>query len=91
MFLIVLLKVGPFIPRTSDIDDIGRIIRSPDAICPLILCNCDCKRFTSAMRGIHNTSQRFISSRQMTDNMFEIESTALAHVACGLHEIQVSF
>ena len=34
------------------------------------------------MRCIH-PSQRCISSRQMTDNIFEIETTALAHVACA--------
>ena len=28
-------------------------------------------------------SQRCISTRQMTDNIFEIETTALAHVACA--------
>ena len=37
------------------------------------------------MRCIH-PSQRFISSRQMTDNIFEIETTALAHVACAPQE-----
>ena len=31
-----------FIPKTSDIDDNGRIIRSPVAIGPLTLCNCGC-------------------------------------------------
>ena len=81
-----------FIPKTSDIDDNGRIIRSPDTLRPLTLCNCDCKLLTSAicrglrwytMRCIH-PSQRCISSRQMTDNIFEIETTALAHVACAL-------
>ena len=37
-FLIVLLKVELFfIPKTSDIDDNGRIIRSPDALRPLTL------------------------------------------------------
>ena len=80
-----------FIPKTSDTDDLGRIIRSPDALRPLTLCNCDCKLLTSAicrglywytMRCIH-PSQRCISSRQMTDNIFEIETTALAHVACA--------
>ena len=80
-----------FIPKTSDTDDLGRIIRSPDALRPLTLCNCDCKLLTSdtcrglqwyAMQCIH-TSQRCISSRQMTDNIFEIETTALAHVACS--------
>ena len=69
-----------FIPKTSDIDDNGRIIRSPDALRPLALCNCDCKLLTSAIcRGLHwytmrciHPSQRCISSRQMTDNIFEI-------------------
>ena len=31
-------------------------------------------------------SQRCISSRQLTDNIFEIETTALAHVACAPQE-----
>ena len=80
-----------FIPKTSDTDDLGRIIRSPDALRPLTLCNCDFKIVTPAIcRGVHwctmqcsHPSQRCISSRQMTDNIFEIESTALAHVACA--------
>ena len=90
-----------FIPKTSDTDDnhhsqkkIGRIIRSPDAVRPLTLCNCDHKILTSAIcRGLHlytirciHLSQRCISSRQMTDNIFEIETTALAHVACAPEE-----
>ena len=83
-----------FIPKTSDIDDNGRIIRSPDALRPLTLCNCDCKLHTSAIcRGLHwytkrciHPSQRCISSRQTTDNIFEIETTALAHVACAPQE-----
>ena len=83
-----------FIPKTSDIDDLGRIIRSPDALRPLTLCNCDCKLITSAIcRGLHwyttrciHPTQRCISSRQMTDNIFEIETTALAHVACAPQE-----
>ena len=64
-----------FIPKTSDIDDNGRIIRSPDALRPLTLQLC-CIRL----------SQRCISSRQMTDNIFEIETTALARVACTPQE-----
>ena len=80
-----------FIPKTSDTDDLGRIIRSTDALRPLTLCNCDCKLLTSAIcRGLHwytmrciHPSQRCISSRQKTDNIFEIETTALAHVACA--------
>ena len=37
------------------------------------------------MRCIH-PSQRCISSRQITDNIFEIETTALAHVVCAPQE-----
>ena len=80
--------------KTSDTDDHGRVIRSPDAHLPLTLCNCDCKLLTSAIcRGLHwytmqciHPSQRCISSRQMTDNIFETETTALAHVACAPHD-----
>ena len=83
-----------FISKTSDIDDNGRIIRSPDALRPLTLFNCDCKLLTSVIcRGLHwytmrciHPSQRCISSRQITDNNFEIETTALAHVACAPQE-----
>ena len=82
------------IPKTSDIDDNGRIVRSPDGLRPLTLCNCDSKLLTSAIcRGLHwhtmrciHPSHRCISSRQMTDNIFEIETTALAHVACTPQE-----
>ena len=67
-----------FIPKTSDVT----------------LCNCDCELLTSAIcRGLHwytmrciHPSQRCICSRQMTDNIFEIETTALAHVACAPQE-----
>ena len=64
-------------------------MRSPDALRPLTLRNFDCRILTTAIcRGLHwytmrciHPSQRCISSRQMTDNVFEIEPTALAHVA----------
>ena len=94
-FQIILLKVELSLsPKSSDIDDNGRIIRSPDALRPLTLCNCDCKLLTSAIcRGLHwytmsciHPSQRCISSMQMKDNIFEIETTALAHVACTPQE-----
>ena len=43
-----------FIPKTSDTDDLGRIVRSPNALRPLTLCNCNCKILTSAIcRGLH--------------------------------------
>ena len=82
-----------FIPKTSDTDDLGRIIRSLDALRPLT-----CKVLTSAIcRGLHwypmqciHPSQRCISSRQMTDNTFEIE-TLLWPTLRVLLKIQVSF
>ena len=83
-----------FIPKSSEVDNNGFIVRSPDALRPLTLLNCDCKILTTAicrglqwytMRCIH-PSQRCISSRQMTDNIFEVETTALAHVACSPQE-----
>ena len=92
---LILLRVELFVfLKTSDIDDNGRIIRSPDALRPLTMCNCDCKPLTSAFcRGLHwytmqciHTSQICVSTRQMTDHIFEIESTALAHVACALQD-----
>ena len=95
-FQIILLRVELFffIHKTSDIEDNGRIIRSPDALRPLTLCNCDCKLLTSAIfRGLHwytmrciHPSQRCISSRQTTDNICGIGTTALAHVACAPQE-----
>ena len=83
-----------FLRKSSDVDNNGRIVRSPEALRPLTLCKCDCKILTTAicrflqwytMRCIH-PSQRCISSRQMTDNIFEIETAALAHVACAPRE-----
>ena len=41
-------------PKTSDTDDLGRIIRLPDALRPLTLCNCDCKLLTSPL--VHQAS-----------------------------------
>ena len=96
LFLIVLPKVelSLSLRLLSDTGNFGRNIRSPDALRPLTLCNCDCKLLTSVIcRGLHwytmrcfHPSQRSLSSRHMTDNIFEIETTALAHVACGPQE-----
>ena len=80
-----------FIRKTSDTDYFGRITRSLDAFRPLTFCNFDCKVLTSAIsRGLHwytmqciHPPQRCISSRQMTDNIFEIEISALAQIACA--------
>ena len=80
-----------FIPKSPDVDNNGRIIRSLEAVLQLTLSNCDCKILTTAIcRGLHwytmrciHSSQRCISSRQLTDKFFEIETAALAHVACA--------
>ena len=86
------------IPKSSDVDNNGLIVRSPDALRPLTPCNCDCKILTTAicggllwytMRCIH-PSQRCISARQMTDNIFEVETTALAHLRAH-HTNRVSY
>ena len=82
------------ISKSSDVDNNGRIVRSAEALRPLTLCNCDCKiRTTAICRGLNwytvrciHPSQRCISSKQMTDNIFEIETAALTHVACAPRE-----
>ena len=79
------------IPNSSDCDDNGMIVPSPEALRPLTLCNCDCKILTTIIcRGLHwctmkcvHLSQRGFSSRQMTDNICEIGTAALTHVACA--------
>ena len=82
------------ISKTSDIDDNGMIIRILDVVRPLTLCNCDCKLLHTAIcRGLHwytmiciHPSQRCISSRQMTDNIFDIWTAVLTHGVCTPHE-----
>ena len=42
-----------FIPKPSNVDNNGRIVRSPEALRPLTLCKCDCKILTTAIcRGL---------------------------------------
>ena len=53
----------------------GLTVRQLDALRPLTLCN----------RCIH-PAQRCVSTRQMTDNTFEVETTAVAHVACATRD-----
>ena len=79
-----------FITKSSTVDDNGLIVRSPNASRSLTWCNCDCKAITTAICfGLHRYSikcihaaQRCVSSRQMTDHIFEIETAALVHYAC---------
>ena len=74
------------IPNSSTVDDQGRIVRSPDPLRPFTLCHCDCKIHTTEVcSGLQqysvsciNPAQRCVSTKQMTDNMFEIETSALA-------------
>ena len=83
-----------FVPKFSDVDNNGGIVISPEALRPLTLCNCDCKILTTTIcRFLHwytrwcfHPSQRCISSGQITDDTFEIETTAFAHVACAPRE-----
>ena len=43
-----------FIPKSSTVDDNGLIVRPPDALRPLALCDCDCKIITTAIcPGLH--------------------------------------
>ena len=72
-----------FIPKTSDIDDNGRIIRSPDALRPLTLCNCDCKLLTSAIcRGLHRYTMRCIqppsARRELSRTTCKVVGTMVA-------------
>ena len=71
-------------------DDHGRTVRSPDALRPLTSRDFDCKILTTALcfglrpypiSCIH-PSQRCVTTRQMTDNVFQIETAALAHGSC---------
>ena len=89
IFLIVLLKARhALISKTSDTK--GGNIRSADALRPSTLCICDCKLLTSAFVEVFTgilcnafTLHRCISTRQMEDKIFEIETITLAHVACA--------
>ena len=90
-----LLQAGPFsFPSPPMSTTMVFIVRPPDAFRPLTLCNCDCKIMTTAICfGLHwysirciHPAQRCISSRQMTDNIFEVETTALAHVTCATRD-----
>ena len=76
-----------FIPKSSETDAHGHIIRSPEALRPLTLCTCDCEIITAAMCcGLRRysiecvrPSQRCVTQRIVTENIFEIETAAIAH------------
>ena len=81
-----------FIPKSATVDDQGRIVRSLDAPRQVTLCRCVDKILTTAIcSGLHQHSvncihpQRCVSTRQMTDNIFEIETSTLAHCTCMPH------
>ena len=74
-----------YISKSTEVDAQGRI-RSPETLRLLTSCNCDRKVITAAMcfglrrysiECIHN-SQRCVTQRIMTDNIFEIETAAVA-------------
>ena len=76
---------------SSDVDNNAGIVKSPEALRPFTLRDCDCEILTTAIcRGLHgyimrcvHRPKRCIESTQMTDNIFEVETTALTHVACA--------
>ena len=37
-----------FIRKSTDVDEVAQLIRAPDAVRSLMLCNCDCKIITTA-------------------------------------------
>ena len=80
-----------FILKSSTVENNGVTVRSLDALRSLTQCNCDSKIIKTAnCFGLHRYSNRCIhkaqrckSCRQMTDNIFEVETTAVAHFACA--------
>ena len=81
--LLMALRGGPSSGR--------RIVRSPDAVRPLTSCNCGCKVLTAAQKLMGNTAthqdESFIwlkgscCGRQMTDDIFQMESVAHMRVS----------
>ena len=73
-------------PTSTTVDERGRIMRPPDALRPLSLCNCDCNVLATAICfGLRQHSiacvhpvQRCVATGQMTDNKFVIETAAIA-------------
>ena len=72
--------------------------RTPEALRPLTLCNCDCKVVTSAMcAGLRkcsveciHPSERGVAQRIMTDNIFEVETAAVALRTCYAEDPGIS-
>ena len=79
-----------FTPKDSDANAQSLLIRMPEALRPLTLCNCDCKVITSALcvglrkhsNGCVHPSQRCVAQRMMTGNVFEMETAAIALRTC---------
>ena len=72
------------IAESQTADDQGRFVRSPSALRSLTLCNCDGKMITTAvcvvsniLRQLHSPAQRCVSTRQVADNIFEMETLVL--------------
>ena len=87
-----------FAPKSNVADERGRIVRSLDALRPLALCGCDCKIPTALCFGHQQYSvscihppQRCVSTRQMTDNVFQINTAALAQSSCKSSDCGVFF
>ena len=75
-----------FISKPTEVDAQGLTISSPEALRPLTLCNCDCKVITAAIcSGLRrysiecdHPSQRCVTQCIVADNIFEIETAAVA-------------
>ena len=85
------------IPRSNTTDERGRIVRFSDAVWPPTSCNCACKILMTTLCSslqqysvscIH-TAQRCVATKQVTDNIFQIE-TALALNVLPFQMIAVS-
>ena len=79
-----------FIPKTSEANAQGLLIRSPESLRPVTVCNCDCKILAAAMcSGLLRypieciyPSDRCVTQRIVTDSIFEIETAAIALRTC---------
>ena len=91
----ILLRAGPFsFPNLQPLMTMVLLWGHLMHCARWVLCNSDCKILTTAIcfslhrysiRCIH-PAHRCLSSRQMTDDIFEVETTALAYSACATRD-----
>ena len=59
-----------FIPKSSDVDNNVFIVRSPNALRPLTLCNCHCKILTTALSLAHHEMRTSVSEMHLVQTTF---------------------